>query len=442
MGKRIPEQNNAGFRSADRCLEASGKSMEETLRCLRELSTALHSTLNIEHILDHAVKEAMTIVGAENGQVALCCADAVSSYRYFKAGLPAQLNNGWTQVAGIPGRVIVKSQPYLSNDAPNDPQIEQGRAAANGVRSAVNVPLTDTKGEMIGYLELQNKINPSGFTGFDLELLTMVAQTAAQAISNAKAIRKIAQDSAELEQRVAERTGQLQEINEELDTFAFSISHDLRAPLRAIQSFAELLAENQGKGHDPERGEFLQRIIAAARDMDSLIQDILDYSRVSRQEILLHTVDLEQVVREAVEQLDLAGEGKPYQLELANDLPRARGDHSVLVQVVLNLLSNGVKYVAEGVVPELRIWAEQANGKVKLFVQDNGIGIAPEHQERIFKVFERLHGVETYPGTGVGLAIARRAVTRLGGRIAVQSRLGEGSRFWIELPAGGDRVNG
>jgi len=109
----------------------------------------------------------------------------------------------------------------------------------------------------------------------------------------------------------------------------------------------------------------------------------------------------------------------------------------VLVQVILNLLSNAVKYVAEGVTPELRIWAEQRDATVRLYLQDNGIGIAPKDQERIFQVFERLHGVETYQGNGVGLAIARKAVTRLGGRIGVQSGLGEGSRFWIELPGSG-----
>ena len=240
---------------------------------------------------------------------------------------------------------------------------------------------------------------------------------------------------------MAERTAQLQEINEELDAFAYSVSHDLRAPLRAIQSFAEILQENQDKPEDPERGEYLERIIAAARYMDQLVLDLLAYSRLSRQELLLHNVSLAQVVREAADQLALAGEGGGFRLEIADNLPQVRGDHAVLVQVVLNLLSNAVKYVPEGVAPKLGVWAEQADAKVRLFVQDNGIGIAPEDQERIFRVFERLHGVESYQGNGIGLAIARKAVTRLGGRIGVQSQLGEGSRFWIELPRGGEQVS-
>ena len=252
----------------------------------------------------------------------------------------------------------------------------------------------------------------------------------------AQLLARVQQDASELERRVEERTEQLQENNEELDTFAYSVSHDLRVPLRAIVSFAEILLENREKASDPERGEFLGRIIVAARDMDQLIQDLLAYSRLSRQEILLHTVSLDEVVREAARQLDQEGMDGSYRLQIVGTLPNARGNHAVLVQVVLNLLSNGVKYVAPGVTPELRIWAEPAKDRVRLYVQDNGIGIAPEHQERIFRVFERLHGVEAYQGSGVGLAIARKAVTRLGGRIGVESRLGEGSRFWIELPDG------
>ena len=413
------------------------KRIETALLCLRKLSSSLHSTLDIETILDHVVRESIVIAGAESGLVALCCGEGIASYRYFHQGRLVP-GDGSPPGAEIPGRVIVKSESYLTNDVLHDPQADLQQAAAYGVWTAISTPMLDSAGAMIGYLEIQNKVDSSGFTRFDLEQLATIAQIAAQAIQNAQAFQKIARDAAELENRVAERTAQLQETNEELDTFAYSVSHDLRAPLRAIQGFAEILLENKDRAHDPERNEFLGRIIGAARDMDQMIQDLLAYSRVSRQDILARTVNLDQVVREAVEQLELAGAGGGFHLEKVGTLPKARGDHAVLVQVVLNLLSNSIKYVAPGVTPKLRIWAEQADAGVRLFVQDNGIGIAPEDQERIFNVFERLHGVETYKGTGIGLAIARKAVTRLGGRIGVQSSLGEGSRFWIELPNGGD----
>jgi len=442
MVNSSPERSRQGSGEAAAGLANNPKRIEAVGHFLRNLSTSLHSTLDIDSILDNVVRESLALVGAENGLVALCCAEGISSYRYFSRGRLLPAGHDWAPGAEVPGRVIFMAQPYLSNDVQHDPQIDPDLAAAYGVRSALSTPIFDSDGKMIGYLELQNKTDPAGFLSFDLEQLTTVSQIAAQAIKNALAYQNIARDAVELERRVTERTAQLQEINQELDSFAYTVSHDLRAPLRAIQGFAEILLDNKDLADDPERGEFLGRIVQAARNMDQMIQDILAYSRLSRQELLSHSVDLDQAVREAAGLLKLAQEGGDFQMETADHLPPVRGDHAVLVQVILNLLSNAVKYVAPGVTPKLQVWAEEhTDGKVRLFIQDNGIGIAPEDQGRIFQVFERLHGIETYKGTGIGLAIARKAVTRLGGRIGVVSRLGEGSRFWIELSGDGGRVN-
>lgn len=249
-------------------------------------------------------------------------------------------------------------------------------------------------------------------------------------------LAQLQKDALQLEARVAERTSQLEEINAELDSFAHSVSHDLRAPLRAMQGFAEILLED-GSLQETERIEYLTRILSAAQGMERLILDLLAYSRLSRQEIMLQKVSLSEVVKEAAQQLELACAGKRYLLEVADGMPDVVGHQAVLVQVLLNLMSNAVKFVPAGVTPSLRIWTEQVGERCRLVVADNGIGIPAGEQERIFAIFERLHPLESYPGTGVGLAIVRKAVTRLGGRVGVDSREGAGSRFWIELPLAG-----
>jgi len=239
-----------------------------------------------------------------------------------------------------------------------------------------------------------------------------------------------------LEKLVKERTA-------ELEAFTYSVSHDLRAPLRAMEGFSQALLEDYADRLDPVGQDYARRIAAAAQHMDILIQALLAYSRLSRIEIKLRPVVLEGVVQEALSLLTPEIQEKSAQVAVERPLPRLVGHHGTLVQVVGNLLSNAIKFVAPGVKPQVRVWAETPStpllegGKgevVRLWVEDNGIGIAPEHHELIFRMFERLHGVETYPGTGVGLAIVRKGVERLGGRVGVESEPGRGSRFWVELP--------
>jgi len=247
---------------------------------------------------------------------------------------------------------------------------------------------------------------------------------------------EVRQHRQHLEKLVKERTA-------ELEAFTYSVSHDLRAPLRAMEGFSQALLEDYADRLDPVGQDYARRIAAAARYMDILIQDLLAWSRLSRIEIELRPVVLEGVVQEALSLLTPEIQEKSAQVAVERPLPRLVGHHGTLVQVVGNLLSNGIKFVAPGVKPQVRVWAETPStpllegGKgevVRLWVEDNGIGIAPEHHELIFRMFERLHGVETYPGTGVGLAIVRKGVERLGGRVGVESEPGRGSRFWVELP--------
>ncbi|MBD2531796.1 CHASE3 domain-containing protein [Nostoc flagelliforme FACHB-838] len=272
---------------------------------------------------------------------------------------------------------------------------------------------------------------------FDAQAQDVVIEVAAQlaiAIQQSLLREQLQNYALELEQRVAERTAQLQETNQELEAFTYTISHDLRAPLRTMQGFAQALQEDYTDKLDSVGQEYIQYITEGAVQMDTLIAELLAYSRLSRAQIQMQKVDLTNVVEEALKQLSKELQEQQAEVTVAKPLPPAMAHRSTLVQVVTNLLSNAMKFVQPGIKPKLQIYAEDQQDSIQLSIVDNGIGIAPEHQERIFRVFERLHGVEIYPGTGIGLAIVRKGLERMNGRAGVESQLGTGSRFWIALP--------
>lgn len=239
-----------------------------------------------------------------------------------------------------------------------------------------------------------------------------------------------------LEQKVQDRTLELRETNQELEAFTYSVSHDLRAPLRSIQGLARIFLKDYVNQLDEKGQNYAQRINLAAARLDTLIQDLLAYSRLTRAEIRLQPLHLTAAVEEALMQLETVIQEQQAQITVQKPLPIVLGHRATLVQILSNLLGNAIKFVEADVQPQITVWAEPQEGRVRLWIADNGIGIAPQHQQRIFRIFERLHGVEIYPGTGVGLAIAHKGIERLGGQMGIESDVGRGSRFWIELQEG------
>jgi len=236
-----------------------------------------------------------------------------------------------------------------------------------------------------------------------------------------------------LERQVEERTVQLTQVNRELDAFAYTISHDLRAPLRAMHGYADALVEDYGPVLPKEGHRFAERIVAAAVRMEELIRDILTYSRLAREEVSVRPVALEGTVDRVIADAEPQIREAKAAVEVARPLPDVMAHPPTLAQAAANLLSNAIKFVPPDRTPRICIRAEERDGRVRLWVEDNGIGIDPAQQERVFQPFQRLHGVESYAGTGIGLAIVHRSLERMGGRTGVISGPGEGSRFWIEL---------
>ena len=312
--------------------------------------------------------------------------------------------------------------------------------------------------------------------------------------------RNLREWNTDLERRVAERTASLEETISDLEDFSHSITHDLRAPLRAIRSFAQILGEECLSCGRPKAQEHIHRITSAAARMDRLIQDVLQYSRLARSELRLSAVNIQELLRGIIESYPAF---QPPQVEIVikGPLPHVLGNEAALTQCFSNLLGNGIKIVAPGTRPQVRVWAERVgNSKaeirdpkegrspkteegderllagssplqatepqspvthhasritlqgssssspfapqpaaiptVRLWFADNGIGIPKEAQERIFKMFQRLD--KSYDGTGVGLTVVRKAVEKMGGRVGLESEPGRGSRFWIELKAAGE----
>jgi len=213
------------------------------------------------------------------------------------------------------------------------------------------------------------------------------------------------------------------------------VAHDLRAPLRAVHIFGEMLLEEASpKLADSERG-YLEEIIFAGARMDALIEDLLAYSRMSRQESRLEPLGLAGVLEKVTRELASELFQRKAEIRVEGPLPRVMGHAVLLGQALTNLISNAAKFVAPGREPRITVRADTNAHRIRLWVLDNGIGIAPEHHAKLFRVFERLHSREAYPGTGIGLAIVRRAVERMGGTVGVESATEVGSRFWIELEA-------
>jgi PAS domain S-box-containing protein len=223
---------------------------------------------------------------------------------------------------------------------------------------------------------------------------------------------------------------QLLEKNGQLEAFSNSISHDMRAPLRAMQGFAKTLLEDYGDELKPEPRSYLERIVSSANQLDQLIHNVLADSKLSRDQNEAATFDLDKMVREMVETYPNLREAN---IEIVASSAKVRGYEVALGQCISNLLGNAIKFVPTGRIPCIKVWTEPTNGRVRLLVQDNGIGISPNDQERIFDIFSRVRGDEEFEGTGIGLNLVKKAVEKMGGRVGVESEPGRGSRFWIEL---------
>ncbi|MCI0658701.1 MAG: PAS domain S-box protein [Acidobacteria bacterium] len=334
---------------------------------------------------------------------------------------------------GLLGRVWAERKPLWTPDVAREGNFLRGALAEQeSLRGLIAFPIL-LGTEVFGVFEFLSK----EIRQPDAEMLAMinaVGSQISQFIERKRAEEEIGLLYRDLEQRVAQRTAELEESVRETASFMHTIAHDLRAPLRSIAGFCQAMVEDFGDSISPVCLNYAQRVEGSARRMDLLIQNLLDYGRFIHLKLELTPVDVDQVVREVLERMAPEITQREAEVLVEGELFSVQAHAGALFEVLACMISNAIKFVARDVRPRVTIRAELKDGWIRLWVEDDGIGIAPQYHDRIFGVFERLNRQEEFPGTGIGLALARKASDRMGGRTGVESELGKGSRFWIELP--------
>lgn len=338
---------------------------------------------------------------------------------YKDAGL-----NRWPHILSKGKTIIGKYDEF--------PPIEKKWLLSMQIKTVTVIPIFDSH-HWWGFIRFDNCENEVKFSSAELDALRSAAGLLGSAIERRKIEEELNKYRGHLEELVQIRTNELSEVNAELKAFAYSVSHDLRAPLRAMFGFSQVLNEDYGHFLDEQGLEYVKRIESAAKRMDYLIQDLLNYSSLSRAEINCQSIDMNWIFENILLQLREEIKQKNAMIEIIKPLPAAIGHQLILEQIFSNILSNAIKFVPSERIPQIKIWAEQDTKSITLWVADNGIGIEKEYHDRVFKVFERLYPPETYPGTGIGLAIVRRGVERLGGTVGLESTPGVGTKFWVKL---------
>jgi len=355
-------------------------------------------------------------------------------------------------VARTDDETIVQTDKVLADDAYGDLEILRHGATetvedmatvtsppavirilqAEGMRACINVPLRSAQG-LYGVLHV-GWSDPKTFTAEEIEVAGEVAAEITLAIEQARLLQKTQRYAAELEQRVTERTAQLKAANQELEAFAYSVSHDLRAPLRAVDGFTRILTEDYATRLDAEGKRVCAVISQSARDMGKLIDDLLAFSRVGRAALQPSAIDMVIMARSIFFELTTPLERDRIDFHVG-PLPPTVGDPSLLRQVWLNLLANAVTFSSKKERAVIDVRAEQRGGEIVYAIGDNGAGFDMQYVHKLFGVFQRLHSADEFAGTGVGLAIVQRIVQRHGGRVWAEGAVDHGATFYFTITA-------
>lgn len=392
--------------------------MERLVSVVQELSLA-RKLEDIMAIVRHAARE---LTGAD-GATFVLRENGFCYYADEEAIGPLWKGKRFPLETCVSGWAMLNRQPAVIENIYDDPRIPADAYRPTFVKSLAMVPIRslDPVGAIGTYWATRRQPKPE-----EIRILQALANSTSVAMENVQLY-------AGLEQKVAERTARLQALNEELDSFSHSVSHDLRTPLRHLDSFSGLL-QREAKGNlSPKAMHYLQIIAESAQNMTKLIDNLLAFSRTGRAELRRSNINMGRLVEEVWRELEPEKKGRQISWSVA-DLPEVEGDGALLKQVWLNLLSNAIKYTGRREGTEIRVGATARDGEMEFFVQDNGVGFDMQYADRLFGVFQRLHHKEEFDGIGIGLANARRIIQRHDGRIWATAEINQGATFYFTLP--------
>jgi PAS domain S-box-containing protein len=414
------------------------------LRALQETTLELLSQPSLEALFENIVRRASDLVGAAAGFLDLVEPGSVRMRPQVAVGALAEsLDHPATAGVGVAGVVWQGAAPLIVEDYDLWPDRLPGMSKGK-VSSVVGVPLLRGT-EVLGVLGLGHE-QGSGkrFTPADVDVLAQLARLAALAIERAELLAALQAERNSLAERVSERTAELERTNRELEAFAYSVSHDLRAPLRAMHGFSAALLSESRDQLDEQGRHYLDRIGAAAKRMGELVDALLDLSRISRREMGHQPVDLSALAREVAAELQTQDPQRRVEWVVADDLI-AQGDANLLSLALQNLMGNAWKFTGPRPQARIEVGAEHRTSPVSAlasgdeggglvyFVRDNGVGFDMAYADKLFAPFQRLHGTREFPGTGIGLATVQRIIARHGGRVWAEAEVDQGASFYFTL---------
>lgn len=414
---------------------------EEEVRLLQAITQSVSESKDFDSAMEAAIRKVCRAAGWSMGEVWVPSKDGAcleSSPAYY---LSDEKLESFRKISatfrfepgiGLPGRAWSEKKAIWMKDVTQEASFPRASPAREaGIKAGVSIPILaeDEVVAVMNFFILEPKEEDKNF----IKLISTIAAQLGMVFQRKRAADEIHKLNIELEQRVEERTSELTAANRELESFSYSVSHDLRAPLRHVMGYVNFLMKNSASVLDEAGLKYLNVISDAAKRMGNLIDDLLAFSRMGRTEIHKNNVNLDKLAREVIEGLHMDTGGRIIEWQIGT-LPEVYGDRAMLKLALENLISNAIKFTSTRARAEIKIGFTSGEKNDTIFIRDNGVGFDMKYVNKLFGVFQRLHRREEFEGTGIGLANVHRIISRHGGRTWAEGSINEGAIFYFSLP--------